>query len=199
MLMFRKKEPSASCAEIQEDVTHEAIASAFQGAMVSHLRSHVPGTNVNGQTLLAANFLNQFQELVMLLEALAIQPDRFSGDLQSWRPESYEEHFASSDLRDKALAIAAYRRAPEAVRAKFDAAVARLQGEALRLVASVGNALGGTGDVKLACDRATARLRKLIEEANTIANGAGFEKQGKTETKSDICNQMTLDSLFQPR
>jgi hypothetical protein len=62
---------------------------------------------------------------VTLLEAASSQPQGSADDLLSWRPVSYEEHFANSDFRDKALAIAAYRKAPTSGRALFDEAAAR--------------------------------------------------------------------------
>ena len=119
----KRQELSATSPEIQEDVSRDAIASAFQKAMVSHLRSHVPGTNINEQTFLAADYLNQFHELAMLLKALPADPSSFASDLNSWHAVDYEEHFNRSGLNNKELAIAAYRRSPEKVRAQFDSAV----------------------------------------------------------------------------
>ena len=49
----------------------------------------------------------------------------------------------SSGFRDKNFAIAAYRRAPQKIRARFDEAVARLHGEAVTLVAEVAAELTG--------------------------------------------------------
>ena len=135
MIHPRKTEPSVTSPEIQEDVSRDAIATAFQNAMASHLRSHVPGTNINNQTFLASDYLNQFHELAMLLDALPVDPSTFASDLHRWHAVDYEEHFSRSKLSNKELAIAAYRRAPADVREKFDSAVAHLQGEALRLVA----------------------------------------------------------------
>ena len=198
-MLLRKRDRSAIGAESQEDVSREAIVTAFRGAMIGHLCSHVPGTSINERTLLASDFLNQFHELVMLLEALAVQPDAFIGDLRQWHPVGYEEHFSTSGIRDKELAIAAYRMAPKRVRAKFDTAVARLQGEALRLVATVGHALDGHQDLKTACDGAATRLRVLIDSANAIANGFAPEEHEEAETEADVRNQLTINTLFQPR
>ena len=164
--------------------------------MVSHLRSHMPGTNINEQTLLASDYLNQFHELVMLLEALAVDPDNFAADLHRWQPLDYEEHFVRSGSRDKDIAVAAYRRAPEKVRERFDSAVARLQSEALRLVASVGNALDKKSDLKLVCDGAASRLRILIDNANAIANGYVTDDMSR---KGTALNQITIDTLFRLR
>ena len=119
MILPNKREPSVTSPEIQEDVSRDAIAAAFQNAMASHLRSHVPGTNINEETFLASDYLNQFHELVMLLEALPVDPSTFGPDLQRWQAVGYEEHFSRSALSNKDLAIAAYRRAPDVTRRRI--------------------------------------------------------------------------------
>jgi len=187
---------NARPAEIQEDVSREDIVSAFRTAMVGHFRSHVPGTNINESTLLASDYLNHFHELVMLLEALSSEPEGFADDLLSWRPLTYEEHFSQSGFRDKNLAIAAYRRAPPKVRARFDEAVARLHGEALTLVVTVGAALENGRGLDQACLDAAARLRFLIDEANAIANGEIPAERSDGEEQGEVSSQAAIDAMF---
>ena len=122
--------------------------------MIGHFRSHIPGTNINESTLLASDYLNHFHELVMLLEAISTEPGTFAEDLLFWRPLTYEEHFAESGFRHKNLAIAAYRRAPPRIRARFDEAVARLHGEALTLVAQVAAELDDGKTLNKSCEAA---------------------------------------------
>jgi hypothetical protein len=187
---------NANSAEIQEDVSREDIVSAFRTAMVGHFRSHIPGTNINESTLLASDYLNHFHELVMLLEALSTEPEGFANDLLSWRPMTYEEHFTQSGFRDKNLAIAAYRRAPPKIRARFDEAVARLHGEALTLVATVGAQLSSGRGLDKACVDAAARLRTLIDEANAIANGKIPAARREGEEQAEVSSQAEIDALF---
>ena len=165
--------------------------------MIGHFRSHIPGTNINESTLLASDYLNHFHELVMLFEAISSEPQDFSDDLLSWRPLTYEEHFAESGFRDKNLAIAAYRRAPPKIRARFDEAVARLHGEAVTLVAEVAaNLTGSTADLNAACEQAVQRLRLLIDEANAIANGEALPDRTDPDTLGDVGGQAAIDALF---
>ncbi len=190
-------EPALRPAEIKEDVSREDIVTAFRSAMLGHFRSHVPGTNINEATLLASDYLNHFHELVMLLDAVASEPQDFADDLMSWHPLTYEEHFAESGFRDKSLAIAAYRRAPPHIRARFDDAVARLHREALSLVASVASALAeGKTDLTRICEDAAARLRMLIDDANAIANG---QAKADTVDQGDTGGQAAVDALFGTR
>lgn len=76
-------------------------------------------TGVDCQTGLASDFLNQFNEITMLLEVAQSDADLLDC-LHSWRPRGYIEHFETSHLRDSALVIEAYRLCPAAIRLRFD-------------------------------------------------------------------------------
>ena len=180
MATLSNEKPGSSERDLYEDVSREDIVAAFRVAMIGHFRSHIPGTNINESTLLASDYLNHFHELVMLFEAIASTPQDFTQDLLSWRPLTYEEHFAESGFRDKNLAIAAYRRAPPRIRARFDEAVARLHGEAVTLIAEIAAELDGDPKtLPQTCGYAAQRLRVLIDEANAIANGEALPSQSR--------------------
>jgi len=197
--MFIDEKRDLRSGDLYEDVSREDIVAAFRMAMIGHFRSHVPGTNINESTLLASDYLNHFHELVMLLEAISSEPRGFADDLLSWRPLTYEEHFFESGFRDKNLAIAAYRRAPPKIRARFDEAVARLHGEAATLVAEVAQDLtGSTKILNKTCEKAAQRLRILIDEANAIANGEALPDKDP-ETLGDVGGQAAIDALFGTR
>jgi hypothetical protein len=197
--MFADEKRGVSPAEIHEDVSREDIVAAFRSAMWVHFRSHVPGKKITEATLLASDYLNHFHELVMLFEAIASEPQSFADDLLSWRPLTYEEHFSESGFRDKNLAIAAYRRAPPKIRARFDEAVARLHGEALTLVAEVASELGGSKRLDKTCAGAAARLRVLSDEANAIANGDTLPDRRDPDAIGDVGGQAAIDALFGTR
>lgn len=168
--------------------------------MIRHFRSHIPSTNINESTLLASDYLNHFHELVMLFEAISSEPQDFSDNLLSWRPLTYEEHFAESGFRDKNLAIAAYLRAPSKIRTRFDEAVARLHGEAVTLVAEVAaNLTGSAGTLNNTCEQAAQRLRVLIDEANAIANGDTLPDRTDPGTLGDVGGQAAIDALLGSR
>ncbi len=198
--MFVDEKPNSRSRDLYEDVSREDIVSAFRTAMIGHFRSHIPGTNINESTLLASDYLNHFHELVMLLEAISSEPQGFADDLLSWRPLTYEEHFAESGFRDKNMAIAAYRRAPPKIRARFDEAVARLHGEAVTLVAEVATDLNrGNKNLNKTCERAARRLRILIDDANAIANGEALTGRTDPHAPSDVGGQAAIDALFGTR
>jgi hypothetical protein len=198
--MFADKKPDLRHMANFEDVSREDIVAAFRLAMIGHFRSHVPGTNINEATLIASDYLNHFHELVMLLEAIGAEPKEFADDLLSWRPLTYEEHFSESGFRDKNLAIAAYRRAPPRIRARFDEAVARLHGEALTIVGDVAAELGnGNARLGKTCEQAAQRLRVLIDEANAIANGEALPERTDSDNAGEVGGQAAIDALFGTR
>jgi hypothetical protein len=198
--MFADKKPDLRHMANFEDVSREDIVAAFRLAMIGHFRSHVPGTNINEATLIASDYLNHFHELVMLLEAIGAEPKEFADDLLSWRPLTYEEHFSESGFRDKNLAIAAYRRAPPRIRARFDEAVARLHGEALTIVGDVAAELGnGNARLGKTCEQAAQRLRVLIDEANAIANGEALPERTDSDNAGEVGCQAAIDALFGTR
>ena len=171
--MFALVKRDVRSSEISEAASRDEIGATFRSAMVGHFRSHVPGTDINELTLLASDYLNHFRKLVTLLEAASSQDS--ANDLLSWRPMSYEEHFSKSDFRDKALAIAAYRKAFTSFRPLFDEAVSRFHGEALALLTEISAELNdpdkNSSEINKTCANAARRLRVLIDEANTIVNG----------------------------
>lgn len=152
----------------------EKLAKAFRNSMVEHLRAHTDGTNVNPTTLLTTDYLNHFNEIIMLLELVPSAPSEFAAELAEWEHESYEEHFAHSGFRDKELAIAGYRNAPEDVRHAFDSSVADLEQEMVLLLQQVQTHIeeGNTEQITMLCTEAVPRLQDLVQITAGIVNGA---------------------------
>lgn len=81
--------------------------------------------NINPRTGLATDYLNHFNEAIMLLELIPDMPDCYELFLE-WQPLSYAEHFIKSNFKARDLAIAAYESAQPNVRAEFDTVVATM-------------------------------------------------------------------------
>jgi hypothetical protein len=75
--------------------------------------------NINPATGLATDYLNHFNEAIMLLEMLPSCPDCFD-DFLAWRPMSYREHFCESRFKDRHMAVAAYEAADPTARRCLD-------------------------------------------------------------------------------
>ena len=75
--------------------------------------------NINPVTGFATDYLNHFNEAVMLLEMLPDCPDCI-GDFLAWRPMNYREHFMASHFKGRNLAVAAYDAADPTLRDCLD-------------------------------------------------------------------------------
>jgi len=180
----------------------ENLARAFKNSMTEHLRAHTEGTNVNPVTLLTTDYLNHFNEIIMLLELVPSAPSQFSAEISDWQHESYEEHFTHSGFRDKELAIVGYRNAPEDVRRAFDSSVADLEQEIVMLLQQVQTKIGDGDTEGLAklCDEGIPRLQDLIQITAGIVNGAASGETKDTDNASakeeQVDAQSAVDALF---
>src|ERR1051325_9790530 len=81
--------------------------------------AELKAANINPQTGLATDYLNHFNEAIMLLEMIPDMPE-CADDFLQWRPLSYAEHFIASNFKARDLAISAYEAADPEIRAEFD-------------------------------------------------------------------------------
>src|SRR5688500_2569618 len=77
------------------------------------------GSNVNERSLLATDYLNHINEVVMLLEIVPDAPECLD-DCKAWAPLEYAEHFRNSGIADRELAIEAYPHSPPQYKLPFD-------------------------------------------------------------------------------
>lgn len=153
------------------------------------------GTNINPVTLLATDYLNHFNEVIMLVEMVPDMPDMIE-EVLAWEPKSYEAHFAESGFRDKDLAIEAFDAAPDDLRAQFDALVACLDGnifktqEMLKTVDVEAPAPSLAEDVRVAVEK----FHRLVEMISSVING-GTVKDTPEDTEISSA-QADIDAMF---
>ncbi len=159
----------------QAEAKQEAEEGAAQAAAPSHSRTLarlVRGKNINETSLLATDYLNHFNEIIMILEMIPGMPDCLE-DAQAWRPKSYADHFQDSAFSDRDLAILAYENAPARFREPFDSAVETMNALVARGLEKIVAALE-TGNEDLIADTAaisTSNLRKFVDVASAIIHG----------------------------
>jgi len=190
-------------ASNDHDFARENLAKAFRNSMTEHLRAHTDGTNVNPVTLLTTDYLNHFNEIIMLLEILPSDPSQFASELAEWKHESYEEHFNRSGFRDKQLAIAGYRHAPEEVRRAFDSSVADMEQEMVMLLQQVQKKIddGDTEGLSTLCIEATPHLQDLAQITAGIVNGSVGGESGSSDGNDAAAEQQdtqsAVDAIFE--
>jgi hypothetical protein len=131
------------------------------------------GTNIDPQTLLATDYLNHFNEIVMLLDMVPDIPECYE-DAVAWQPKSYQDHFRDSQFRDKDLAVEAYEHAPKCYREPFDDVISqmdRMVGWGLQRIGEV-LAAEESDRLRLLCSDISLRLQKMIDIAGAIIHGS---------------------------
>jgi hypothetical protein len=129
------------------------------------------GTNINSRTLLATDYLNHFNEIIMIIDMISDMMECL-GEVTAWRPISYVDHFQDSGFSYSDLAIAAYAHVPSNYKQAFESTIAELNQKILEVVEKLARA-AGSGD-NAAIERIaqfTPELRALLEKAGGIING----------------------------
>ncbi|MEQ8406388.1 MAG: hypothetical protein RKE49_14925 [Oceanicaulis sp.] len=142
--------------------------------------------NVNPSTGLATDYLNHFNEAVMLIEMASDMPD-LAEEVLAWRPCAYEDHFERTHYTGKAVAIAAWRAAPKPVRAHFETLTAALDDALARAQAAV-----AAGDFAEAKQVAQSDVEPLLAAARACING---RIEGE-DLDDSAAAQAGVDALF---
>ena len=125
--------------------------------------------NINPRTGLATDYLNHFNEAIMLLEMIPDMPE-CAGDFLEWRPLSYAQHFIASNFKARDLAISAYESADPDIRAEFDHITEIMTNILIAVSHAMRDVEQGSTRAKLAT-QATSWLRELVAAAGGIING----------------------------
>jgi len=138
---------------------------ALDEARMSQFRA----ANINPRTGLATDYLNHFNEAIMLLEMIPDMPE-CAADFLGWQPLSYAEHFTASNFKARDLAIEAYDSADTGIRAAFDS----ITNAMTSILTAVGAAMREVRQDKtraLLAEQATGWVKPLVMQAGGIING----------------------------
>ena len=130
---------------------------------------------VNPSSGIANDYLNQYNEILLLVENLPILLPEMIEELLAWKPRNYEEYFQSSPLVGGHLAIGIYKALDRSFREKFEAQIAKLNVLARKAVTVIGNQQHGSEemrpeDIESFCEELSAKLRAEIEKAVDLVN-----------------------------
>lgn len=141
--------------------------------------------NINPVTRLATDYLNHFNEAIMLLEMVPDMPE-CADDFMVWEPLSYPEHFRVSNFKGRDLAIAAYEAADPEIRARFDGLCDTLTTILTAIRDAMTEATKPTTRVHLA-EQATGWLKPLVIQAGGVINGDGAEaEEAQPQSDADL-------------
>ncbi len=125
--------------------------------------------NINPRTGLATDYLNHFNEAIMLLEMVPDMPE-CAEDFLGWQPLSYAEHFTASNFKARDLAIEAYESADAGIRAAFDNITSAMTSILTAVGAAMREARQDKTRATLA-EQATGWVKPLVMQAGGIING----------------------------
>jgi len=160
---------------------------AVRDGRYRELSRRAANSNVNEKTLLATDYLNHVNEIVMLFDLVPDAPECLE-DCKAWQPKDYQDHFRGSSIADRDLAIEAYPYSPPAFKEPFD----RLVGEMNRLVAfsierlDAAIAAGDIDVTRLIAETASRNLQDLIGQASAIIHGSDH-----------VVDQAQIDALME--
>jgi hypothetical protein len=154
--------------------------------------ARLAAANINPKTGLATDYLNHFNEAIMLLDLLPQMPECIV-ELIGWEPLSYQEHFEQSHFKDRELAIAAYEAADPIARVRLD----ELADTMNALLVATCEAFQGRASLEAATNLAgetAARLKPLVARAGAVINGYDLEM---SEVMTTGVQQATVDALLE--
>jgi len=155
-------------------------ASGIDDARAAALRA----ANINPKTGLATDYLNHFNEAIMLLEMIPSMPE-CAEDFLAWRPLSYAEHFVASNFKGRDLAIAAYKAAPNEVRIPFDEICGNMTWILTAIREAVETSTQDTTKTRLA-EEAVGWLKPMVARAGGLINGFSEAEAEDSQPQSDV-------------
>ncbi len=151
-------------------MTYQHRAEPVQTAS-DDLAARLADANINPVTGFATDYLNHFNEAIMLLEMLPDCPDCID-DFLAWRPMTYREHFMASHFKGRDLAIAAYDAANPATRDCLDTMATTMTAVLEATRESLRPDLPPAAAAALAV-QAVAWVKPLLAQASALINGEG--------------------------
>jgi hypothetical protein len=156
---------STAATEVRPDRPTPPPTGRIDEARAAILRA----ANINPRTGLATDYLNHFNEAIMLLEMIPDMPE-CAEDFLTWSPLSYAEHFWASNFKARDLAIEAYELADPRIRAEFD----NIASTMTSILTAVGSAMREARQDKTRAtlaEQATGWVKPLVALAGGIING----------------------------
>lgn len=169
----------------------EGLTEASDAALAPDV---LAAANINPTTRLATDYLNHFNNVVMLLEFIATMPD-FVEEVLQWQPVDYPGYFATSHFRHRELAISAYASADARTRQTFDNVIASLDAAVIEAQSLLRTADPADPAISTAIrNLVRGRMQPLISEAGGVINGSAIVEKAPETVNGNA--QDSIDVLF---
>jgi len=133
-----------------------------------------PAASADSDSGFTGAYLNQFTEMVKLIEQLPDTPELI-GDLLNWHPTTYQDYFNASAMPGRVSAADVYAALNRGVRQNFEGVVDDLDCKALGAVAVIRRHYKTHGEARPdimtdICARAGTHLREVLGKANDLVS-----------------------------
>lgn len=168
-------------------VTHRT----FQEKTVTLAQLHdvLVEANINPKTGLSTDYLNHFNEMVMMIELYSTSPD-VREEILAWKTLKYRQHFETSGFRAKSLALIGYDLAVDSLKRQLNIIVAEIDTVLLEAQDAVA-AETNHGDSARALEEAVDAVEMLIARASALINGLAAPDEAEADDA-----QAAVDALF---
>jgi len=140
---------------------------------------------INPVTGLANDYLNVFNEILLLLEFLPTMPE-MTEEALAWQPRSYMEYFEASTLPDAKHALAAYENVDPALRKKFESVLTRLNEivvDAQKTLAAESTGPDYPDSIVGSCEATAEQMRIGLAYVNRLIN-EGTSSAGASRSRN---------------
>lgn len=170
----------------------EGISPEFEA-----YQAKVRGTNINTETLLATDYLNHFNEVVMMIDMLPDMPDCLDM-VKEWQPKPYKDHFRDSTIADKDLAVEAYDHVEPMRKKAFEDTIAQVDHAIFHAIEAAEQAIA-TGDMeymRFVISESAKEIHRLTEHLSAIVHGTADLSGLEEADDQGVMDQDDIDALF---
>ncbi len=154
---------------------------------------------VNPASGLANDYLNIYNEVVMLVETLPNMPEAME-DILNWRPTTYQDYFSKSILPGSKNALENYSKLDADFRKSFEDVVAELDRCATGSVVAIRRHNRQKGDndpagLEQICARAGATLREILQRASNIVDHGQQQAEEVAQRRADRLLMVRIQAI----
>lgn len=130
---------------------------------------------VNPSSGIANDFLNQYNEVLLLVENLPVLLPEMVDELLAWKRKSYEEYFTTSPLPGGDIAIKIYGMLDAGFKNRFEAQIAKINKIADKAIEVIGERNRTSQEltaeeVETFCKQISKKMREEMESAARLVN-----------------------------
>ncbi|MFC5067190.1 hypothetical protein [Flaviflagellibacter deserti] len=163
---------------------------AVHAKSLSEMHDVLVAANINPRTGLSTDYLNHFNEMVMLLDLLAMDSE-VAEEILTWRPVDYRHHFEHSGFRAKSLALLGYELCPATTKRQLEVMVAEIDTVLIEAQRFVGEA-PESEETFIVVQQSKDAVEDLIARASALINGHAIEEPVAVDDA-----QVAVDALFE--